>query len=59
VQEATVLLERSAPGTVYARVDAVVWEGRLHLMELEVVEPELFFRHSARAPALFADALGA
>ena len=59
VSEATLLLQRSAPGTVYARVDAVEWEGRLHLMELEVVEPELFFRHSARAPALFADALGA
>ena len=57
IDEATVLLQRSAPGTVYARVDAVEWQGRLHLMELEVVEPELFFRHAARSPALFADAL--
>ena len=59
IAEATELLSRSVPGTVYARVDAVEWQGRLHLMELEVVEPELFFRHSARAPVLFADALGA
>ena len=59
VAEATELLQRAAPGTVYARVDAVEWEGRLHLMELEVVEPELFFRHEPRAPARFADALGA
>ncbi|MDP1830034.1 MAG: hypothetical protein Q8L48_42620 [Archangium sp.] len=58
LDEAAVLLQRSAPGTVYGRVDAVEWQGRLHLMELEVVEPELFFRHAARSPALFADALG-
>ena len=59
VSEATELLLRSAPGTVYARVDAVEWEGKLHLMELELVEPELFFRHEPRAPARFADALSA
>lgn len=59
IAEATVLLQRSAPGTSYGRVDAVSWEGKLHLMELELVEPELFFRHAPRAPARFADALGA
>ena len=58
VSEATGLLLSSAPGTVYARVDTVEWEGKLHLMELELVEPELFFRHEPRAPARFADALG-
>jgi hypothetical protein len=26
-------------------------------MELELVEPELFFRHAPRSPVLFADAL--
>ena len=57
IEEATLMLEQSAPGTVYARVDAVQWQGRLHLMELELVEPELFFRHAPRAAALFADAL--
>ncbi len=57
ISEATEILRRSAPGVVYTRVDAVEWKGKLHLMELELVEPELFFRHSARAPALFADAL--
>lgn len=57
VQEATRLLARAAPGTTYARVDAVELDGRLHLMELEVVEPELFFRHDPAAPARFADAL--
>jgi glutathione synthase/RimK-type ligase-like ATP-grasp enzyme len=57
IAEATSLLQRAAPGTVYARVDAVEWQGKLHLMELEVVEPELFFRHEPRSPARFADAL--
>lgn len=57
VSEATQLLAQSAPGSVYARVDAVEWKGRLHLMELEVVEPELFFRHEPAASARFAAAL--
>ena len=57
VTQATEILEQAAPGTVYARVDAVSWNGKLHLMELELVEPELFFRHAPRSPALFADAL--
>ncbi|MGV3622877.1 MAG: ATP-grasp domain-containing protein [Archangium sp.] len=57
IDEATALLAKSAPGTLYARVDAVPFEGRLHLMELEVVEPELFFRVDERAPGRFIDAL--
>jgi hypothetical protein len=42
---------------VYARVDVVPWAGRLHLMELELVEPELFFRHEPSAAERFAEAL--
>ena len=57
VTEATELLRRSAPGTLYARVDAVPYEGALHLMELEVVEPELFFRFEPSAAERFAAAL--
>lgn len=57
VKEATALLALAAPGTTYGRVDAVEYEGRLHLMELEVVEPELFFRHHPEAPRRFADVL--
>lgn len=58
VAQARALLHATAPGAVYARVDLVDVDGRLHLMELELVEPELFFRHEARAAARFADALG-
>jgi glutathione synthase/RimK-type ligase-like ATP-grasp enzyme len=43
---------------LYARVDGVVQDGRLCLMELECVEPELFFQHTGYdAPERFADAL--
>lgn len=57
VAEATSILQRAAPGTLYARVDAVAWEGALHVMELEVVEPELFFRLEPAAAQRFAAAL--
>lgn len=59
ISEARALLHAAAPGTVYARVDTVELDGRLHLMELEVVEPELFFRHDAESVKRFADALRA
>ena len=42
---------------LYARVDGVEDEGRLVLMELECVEPNLFFEHDAGAAYRFADAL--
>ena len=42
---------------LYARVDGVEEEGRLVLMELECVEPNLFFEHDPQAAARFADAL--
>jgi hypothetical protein len=42
---------------VYARVDGV-WDGEvLWLMELELIEPELFFEQSGEAPGRFARAL--
>ncbi len=57
LEQASALLQSAAPGTLYARVDAVPFEGKLCLMELEVVEPELFFRVDAHAPSRFVDAL--
>lgn len=42
---------------VYARVDGIVREGLLHVMELELVEPELFLHMDADAPERFADAI--
>jgi glutathione synthase/RimK-type ligase-like ATP-grasp enzyme len=42
---------------LYARVDGVEVGGRLLLMELELVDPELFFSKVPEAGARFADAL--
>lgn len=57
IAEAADILHRCAPDTLYARVDGVVHAGHLHLMELEAVEPELFFRLDAGSPRRFAEAL--
>lgn len=53
------VVDVAVPDALYARVDGVVHEGRWCVMELEVVEPELFFRHEPLAAVRFADALGA
>jgi glutathione synthase/RimK-type ligase-like ATP-grasp enzyme len=59
VGQARAMLLAAVPDTLYARVDGVVVDGRLLLMELEAVEPELFFRYDSRAAGRFADALQA
>jgi glutathione synthase/RimK-type ligase-like ATP-grasp enzyme len=51
------VVSAAVPDAVYARVDGVEHEGRFRLMELEVVEPELFFRLHPPAAARFAEAL--
>lgn len=50
---------RAAPGPLtYARVDGFVRDGRLRLVELELIEPSLFLRAAdADAPARFCDAV--
>lgn len=42
---------------LYARVDGVVQQGQLLLMELELIEPRLYLRTDARAADRLADAL--
>ena len=42
---------------LYARVDGVAVNGEFHLMELEVLEPDLFLGHSPGAPERFARAV--
>lgn len=43
--------------TIYARVDVVRVDGQFQLMELEVIEPELFFRFGDSAEQKLAQAL--
>ncbi len=54
-----VVADLPGPAPTYARVDGVHHEGRFCLMELEAVEPEMYLRHDARAPARFAAAVAA
>jgi glutathione synthase/RimK-type ligase-like ATP-grasp enzyme len=42
---------------LYARVDGVVREGRFILMELELIEPMLYFGENLAAAEIFADAI--
>lgn len=42
---------------LYARVDACEVNGELLLMELEIIEPQLFFACDPESPARFADAI--
>jgi hypothetical protein len=47
-----------APGPLtYARVDLIDVDGQPTLMELELIEPDLFFRADPAALGRFADAL--
>lgn len=44
VAQAAAILAHAGPPLLYARVDAVVRDGALLLMELECLEPEMFWR---------------
>lgn len=52
--ELTGLAPRELP---YARVDGCIVDGRFLLMELEIIEPSLFFAQSPMAAGLCADAI--
>lgn len=51
------IVDAAVPDALYARVDGVIHEGRFCVMELEVVEPELFFRLHPDAADRFATGL--
>lgn len=57
VRQAASILEAVDADLLYARVDAINRNGQLFLMELELVEPHLFFGEHPQAAARFADAL--
>lgn len=49
----------SAEPLLYARVDGIEVEGTFYLLELELIEPTLFFAYDAQAPRRFAGAVAA
>ncbi|MEL7490188.1 MAG: hypothetical protein AAGJ73_05670 [Pseudomonadota bacterium] len=57
IAEGARILEMLPAPPTYARVDAVILDERLQLMEVELIEPELFFTHRPEAADRFAAAL--
>jgi len=57
IAQAQMILEKIDAPLLYARVDGVEREDRLFLMELELIEPFLFFGYNKKAPSSFASAL--
>ena len=57
IAEARRVLEMAPGDPVYGRVDAIVLDGAIQLMELELIEPELFFTYCPEAADRFAAAL--
>ena len=54
---ATHIAQRAVPEAVLARVDGVWFEGAFVVMEIEVVEPELFLRTHSPAASMLAEAI--
>jgi glutathione synthase/RimK-type ligase-like ATP-grasp enzyme len=57
VEQAAAILDAVDADLLYARVDVIERDGKLLLMELELVEPHLFFEQDPGSSARFADAL--
>ncbi len=57
IAQAQKILAMAPAAPFYARIDVVLLDGRLQLMEVELIEPELFFTYSPDAAARFAAAL--
>jgi len=57
VLDAQTLVDRLDLQVAYSRVDGTEVDGRLMLMELELIEPELFLDHHPRAAARLASAV--
>jgi hypothetical protein len=57
IDEAARIVSIGAPGALYARVDGMFNRGRFVLMELELIDPVLFFGYCSEAPAALSNAL--
>jgi glutathione synthase/RimK-type ligase-like ATP-grasp enzyme len=57
VAQAQKLMDALALGATYGRIDGTEVDGELVVMELEVIEPELFFDRHPAAAARLADAI--
>jgi hypothetical protein len=57
VQQASSILDAVNGPWLYARVDGGIVDGRFVLLELEMLEPDLFLNYEPEAPARFAESL--
>lgn len=57
IRQAAALLDRAEVDTLYARVDGFMKDGTFHLMELELIEPDLFLELDPGAGERFARSL--
>lgn len=57
IEQTRSILDAVDVNLLYARVDVIERDGKLLLMELELVEPHLFFEQDPAAASRFADAL--
>jgi glutathione synthase/RimK-type ligase-like ATP-grasp enzyme len=57
IVQAQGIIDALALGATFARVDGTEYDGDLMLMEIEVIEPELFFDRHPEATARLADAV--
>jgi hypothetical protein len=57
IEDATQILSLIDEPLLFARVDGVEIDGRLCLMELELIEPALFLAYAPAAPQRFAEAI--
>jgi glutathione synthase/RimK-type ligase-like ATP-grasp enzyme len=57
IEQARAILDAVDADLLYARVDVIERDGKLLLMELELIEPHLFFEQDPAAASRFADAL--
>lgn len=57
--QASQIMTETKRDLLYARVDGIVLEDKLHLMELELIEPRLYLKWGKGAPERFAEAIHA
>lgn len=57
IDQAQDMLEKLPQSMLFARVDCIVQNDKLRLMELELIEPDLGLRYAPEAPAHFARAI--
>lgn len=57
IEKAQQIVETFTGELLYARVDGIIIENELHLMEVECIEPDLYFNHSEGSLQRFVSAI--